>query len=254
MFNIREDMKEYIQRNDEKLSEIQASVSFCKNGVMNLEDDIQNVNSTVTISGEEIENLNKFNLENLDMIAEVQSSVDRLSEDLVDTVSNDEDRVARITNMEQIVDMNQEKISKVQESVNFLAKGLTDLRGNIVQVKDEVGTLDDIIESYAQSVLEVNTTVERNSAQITDVSEDVSSISSTNQKQDILINNNMQRLNAISKRAQWCGYQNEWSSENSVIQYEKVSYNNTNMDITGKPLDINSGNQLDLRYYSVKLR
>ena len=104
ILNIGEDMKEYIQRNDEKMSEIQASVSFCNNGVMNLEDDIQNVNSTVTNSGVEIENLNKFILENKDMIAEVQSSVDRLSEDLADTVSNGEDRVARITNMEQIVE------------------------------------------------------------------------------------------------------------------------------------------------------
>ena len=106
---------------------------------------------------------------------------------------------------------------------------------------DEVENWADIVESFAQSVSDVNTTVERNSAQITDVSEDVSSIINSNQKQEILINNNMQRLNNLSKRAQWGGFQNEGSSEQSVVNYDKISYSNTNMNIAGTPLDIKSG-------------
>ena len=107
---IRKDMKEYKKRNDGKISEIQASVSICRNNVRDVEDDIRKVNTTVINNEEDIVKLNKNMLASEDRITEVQSSVTQLSEDFTDAVKEGESQAALNTNLQDIVDKNQENI------------------------------------------------------------------------------------------------------------------------------------------------
>jgi len=107
--------------------------------------------------------------------------------------------------------------------------------------------LDENVESLSLSVLDVNATAESNFVKISDVSEDVNSLTSSNQKQDALIESNLQRLNDRTKRGRWmgkwCGYRySTWKkSQNPVLRYDKVTYASTNIDIAVTPLDINTG-------------
>ena len=232
MSNIRgdiEDIKEHIKRNNEKISEVQRV----------LEDDVQKVNFTVTNNVEEIVEINDHMGANEAKIAKVQTSVTLLAEELADhmknvsmaelfnsltdsisdvnvtatsnsdqiaslkeySVRNDESLVTRITSVKEIGDMNQEKISQVQASVNLLSNDVTNITEDVSRVANEVNNLNDSIESLAQTFLNVKTSIKGNSDNITEVSEDVSSLTISNQMQDIVIANNMQRLNEISKQA-----------------------------------------------------
>ena len=232
MLNIRgdiEDIKEHIKRNNEKISEVKRD----------LEDDVRKVNSTVTNNVENIVELSEHMKTTEARISEVQTSVTQLAEELTDhrkdvsmaefvtsiaesisdinvtvasnsdqiaslkeySVRNDESLVARITSVKEIGDINQEKISQVQASVNLLSKDVTNITDKVSRIENEVDNLDDGIESLAQTFMNVKANVKGNSANITDLSADVIYLTSSNQKQEILIDNNMQRLNDISKQA-----------------------------------------------------
>ena len=204
MSNIRgdiEDIKEYIKRINEKISEVQRV----------LEDDVQKVNFTVTNNVEEIVEINDHMGANEAKIAKVQTSVTLLAEELADymknvfmaelfnsltdsisdvnvtatsnsdqiaslkeySVRNDESLVTRITSVKEIGDMNQEKISQVQASVNLLSNDVTNITEDVSRVANEVNNLNDSIESLAQTFMNVKANVKGNSANITDLSADV---------------------------------------------------------------------------------
>ena len=269
MSNIRKDieeMKEHIKR---KFSEVQSD----------MEDDARKVNSTITKNVENIVELGEHLQANEARISEVQTSVTHLAEELTDhrkdvsmsefvtsladsisdvneTVASNSyqiaslkedsvrnDLIARISSVEENVDMNQEKISKAQVSVNLLSKDFTNITDIASRVVNGVVKMDDNVQALGQSFENVKTNVKGNSAKLTDVSEHVSFLTSSNQKQEILIENNMQRLNKISKRAKWCGYQND-VERNSIIQYDYIYYTNSNLDIMKTPLDIKTGNKI----------
>ena len=88
----------------------------------------------------------------------------------------------------------------------------------------------------------------RNEQKITSVAEDVASLTddvvtlmSSDEQQGIMIEDNIQRLDTLSTRGRWCGYQDVWDSAWSYISYQKLFLNDTNMDVSMTPLDINSG-------------
>ena len=190
-----------------------------------LEVDVLKVNSTVTNNAKEIVELREANearkselTEELtdhredvfmaDLVTSLEESISDINETVASNsdqigslkeyaVRNDENLAVLITNEEEIIDMNQEKISEVQESVDLLSKE-SNITEEVFRVENEVDNLDDSIKSLV-SLDKAN--VKGNSDNITGVAEDVSQIS--NQKQDILIasENNMKRLNDISKQA-----------------------------------------------------
>ena len=224
------DVKEFIKKNEEKISEAQRELEY----------DVRYVNyEAINNAVDDIVELREQMQANVARISEVQTSVTQLAEELTDhrkdvsmaefvtsiaesisdinvtvasnsdqiaslkeySVRNDESLVARITSVKEIGDINQEKISQVQASVNLLSKDVTNITDKVSRVERQVDNLDDGIESLAQTFMNVKANVKGNSANITDLSADVIYLTSSNQKQEILIENNMQRLNDISKQA-----------------------------------------------------
>ena len=161
--------------------------------------------------------------------------------------------------MKEYIVRNEEKITQVQSSVVLLSH---DLEG----VEDEL----------TESISGVNSTAARNSAQITSMLEDLVSVTegvtsltedvvtltedvmtltssdqdqeimiedlvSSDQQQGIMIEDNIQRLDTLSTRGRWCGYQQgDWTTDNSIISYDSIFFADTNMDVSS-PLDINTG-------------
>ena len=72
----------------------------------------------------------------------------------------------------------------------------------------------------------------------------IEDLASTDEQQGIMIEDNIQRLDTLSTRGRWCGYKYEWSTDNSIITYDSYFFTDTNMNVSGTPLDINSGIKL----------
>ena len=50
-----------------------------------------------------------------------------------------------------------------------------------------------------------------------------------------------EQIGSLSIRGSWCGYQDVWNSKGTVT-YDRLTFSNSNnMEITGTPLDINTG-------------
>ena len=108
-------------------------------------------------------------------------------------------------------------------------------------------TIDNILEEMA----DMKDYIVRNEQKITSVAEDVVSLTddvvtlmSSDEQQEIMIEDNIQRLDTLSTRGRWCGYQNEWSTDNSIITYDSYFFTDTNMDVSVTPLDITTGIKL----------
>ena len=69
----------------------------------------------------------------------------------------------------------------------------------------------------------------------------IEALTSTVQRQEAKIEDNTQRLGDISTRGRWCGYQEYWTANLSIITYTSLTFSETNMDISDTPFDINSG-------------
>ena len=70
----------------------------------------------------------------------------------------------------------------------------------------------------------------------------IESLTSAVQKQETKIEERLQRLGDISTRGRWCGYQDHWTANLSIITYTSLTFSDTNMDLSETPFDINSGN------------
>ena len=163
------DMKAHIEKNEKLLSGFQSTVSLCQNDVFELQEEVKTVRSFLN-----------------DTLSSVNSTL--------------EIQVDNLKSVEEISNLNEEKISLVQSSVTLLSENFSDLQEGVSEVKVDVVHLDEDLESAAESISDVNTTLSEISDKITSVAEDVISLTKSNQKQEILIEDNMERLNNISER------------------------------------------------------
>ena len=69
----------------------------------------------------------------------------------------------------------------------------------------------------------------------------IESLTSAVWKQEAKIEDSLQRLGDISTRGRWCGYQDHWTANLSIITYTSLTFSDTNMDLSETPFDINSG-------------
>ena len=110
-----------------------------------------------------------------------------------------------------------------------------------MSLNDEVaGVKDDLVNVYS-TISDVNSTVEDNSALITGLTDDVEFLTSSVQQQETINEDIIKRLDTISTKGRWCGYQGNWKTHETVIKYDKTLFSNTNKAITETPLNINTG-------------
>ena len=175
--------------------------------------------------------------------------------DLNQTIS---DILERMEEMEKNIMRNEEKIIDNQSSVFLLTRDVDDLQEDVATVQDDVVSvtadternsanitkvsedLSAVQEDVVSNFTKVSEDIEENSALITNVFEDVVSLTSSYQQQEFQIESLSSQIVSLGARGHWCGYQNTWTSV-GTINYDTITFADSNMNITGTPLDINTG-------------
>ena len=187
--------------------------------------------------------------------------------DLNQTIS---DILEEMEDMKKNIMRNEEKITDNQSSVFLLTRDVEDLQGdvvtvagdvernsaNITKVFEDVAAVQEDVAAVHNEVVVVAEDVEKNAANITIVFEDVVSLTNSYQQQAIKIDSltssdlhQASQIQSLGLRGAWCGHKETWTTDNSLITYDTLTFSDTNMNITGTPLDINTGNYSRKCYY-----
>ena len=187
--------------------------------------------------------------------------------DLNQTIS---DILDEMKDMEKNIMRNEEKIIDNQSSVFLLTRDVEDLQddvvtvagdvernsANITKVFEDVASVQEDVAAVHNEVIIVAEDVEKNEANITIVFEDVDSLTNSYQQQaiqiDLLTSSDHHQdslIQSLGMRGTWCGHQDIWTTDNSIITYDKLTLSDTNMNFTGTPLDINTGTVASIIIY-----
>ena len=101
------------------------------------------------------------------------------------------------------------KYQDLNQTISDILVRIEAMENNIAEVQDEVVTVAEDVES--------------NSVYITNLAEDVVS---------------------FSTKGSWCASRDHWNTRGSVITFDRLTFSESNMNITGPPLDIDTGNKL----------
>ena len=104
-------------------------------------------------------------------------------------------------------------------------------------MKEYIVRNEEKITQLSHDLEGVEEDVDWNSATISSVAVEVV-------QQGFMIEENIQRLDTLSTRGRWCGYQDEWTADNSIITYDSYFFTDTNMNVSVTPLDITTGIKL----------
>ena len=96
-------------------------------------------------------------------------------------------------------------------------------------------SIDEVSTTLTESIDEVSTTLNEVSTTLTDSISEVSS--DLAEFRDEVGDD----ITTLSTRGAWCGYKFSWSADNTIVTYDTITLQETNMIITGTPLDIASG-------------
>ena len=182
----------------------------------------KNLNDTIDDILEEISSMKDYIIRNEEKITQVSSSVSLLSHD-VDNLSED--------------------VSVVADNVDTLAAELTRVSDELAVVNS---SLSASVKKNSDQISAVNSTlslsVENNAEGIFVLSEDVLSLTSSLQDQELQVWENIQRLDQLSIKGIWCGVKGSQKKKpNSVINYDSISFSDTNINVTKSPLNIITG-------------
>ena len=191
---------------------------------------------------EENDRLNDIIAEDIKQLKENVTSLDNAIRSNSDTISDVNDEVSSLSNTvdsnsasisdinDQVVH-NGERISSVSSSATLNTKHIADnceaIAANTDSISNVATTLTDEISNVSitltESISVVDSKVKGNSAQITSVIQDVASLTSSDEQQNIMIEGNIMRLDTLSTRGRWCGYQDAPgdNAANSIIYYDR---------------------------------
>ena len=144
--------------------------------------------------------------------------------DLNQTIS---DILERMADMEMDIFRNEEKITQAQSSVVLLSKDVEDLQDDVVENSA-------LITNVFEDVVSLTSSDQQHTLQI-------ESLNSSYQKQAIEIESLSSQIDSLGARGHWCGYQYSWDTAYSIINYDKLTLSDSNMNITGTPLDTKTG-------------
>ena len=72
---------------------------------------------------------------------------------------------------------------------------------------------------------------------------DVDTLEASDQEQETRIEESIKMLDLLATRGIWCAFHEDaWTTSNTIISYDRLILNSSNMNITNTPLDINTGN------------
>ncbi len=112
---------------------------------------------------------------------------------------------------------------------------------------NEIGNMDSKDNEAKQLLRSLSSYVNNNSEKMAQLISNVDSLLKKMTECDTKVASLTQDLEALKnsdlfKWGRWCGYRNSWNKIGTfTINYDRMFYSDSNMDISGVPLDINTG-------------
>ena len=131
-------------------------------------------------------------------------------------------------------DLNQ-TISDILEEMENMKRDISVNQLTMELLSNDVDDLTEDVTVVQEDVVAMAVDVDRNSGNITNVAEDVLSLFSSDEQQAA-------QFELLGTRGTWCGYQVDSWNKVGAITYNYTSFSDSNMNITGTPLDTNTGN------------
>lgn len=88
--------------------------------------------------------------------------------------------------------------------------------------------------------------VEGHETQLKDVIQDVVNLNASDQQLQT-------KIESLSTNGKWCAYRYGPWTTTSTITYDILTFSDTNMDITGTPLDINTGKITKIKVFDYQM-
>ena len=175
----------------------------------------RDLNQTISDILEELEDIKNSIIRNEEKIIDNQSSVLLLKRDVED--------------LEEEVEVVQDDVSAVQGDVAAVQGDVSTVQDDVTKVKDDVAEIQGDVSVVQGDVAAVQGDVSVVQNDVVAVAEDV--------------NRNSADITSLSTRGTWCSSSYEKWSTVGTITYDHLTFSDSkNMDLTGAPLNINSGN------------
>merc|ERR1711971_44668 len=157
--------------------------------------------------------------------------------------------------LEKAVYNQETSLTELEETVDFDDTILTDLISNSDAVSKDISSLNDSLSFLSTIVNDQNKVTHdqlhsviaktaSNSKTIDNISNELRTsldeIRGKEFSQQWTIEDNSQRLDSLSTRGTWCASRYRWKTT-GTIPFEKHTLLDSNMDINGRPLDIDTG-------------
>ena len=125
-----------------------------------------------------------------------------------------------------------------------ISTNVEDLRRELIAERAKNRDLNQTIADILERMEEMEKNIMSNQEKITAVQDDVVTVAED-------VERNSANINSLGARGSWCAARSKdsWSTDYSTITYDVLTYSDSNMNITGTPLDIDTGNNSHKCYY-----
>ncbi len=130
-----------------------------------------------------------------------------------------------------------------------LNQTISDILKRMAEMEMDIFRNEEKITQAQSSVVLLSKDVEENSALITNVIDDVVSLTSSDQQQTVQIESLSSQIDLLGAMGHWCAARfNSWGAV-GTIPYDTITFSDSNLNITGTPLDISTGINSHKCYY-----
>ena len=125
--------------------------------------------------------------------------------------------------------------SDIMTDMKDIKTDMADMKDKIMQMEEKMLGMVDMKDKKAE-MADVYSIISNVTEKVKQQEIRIESLSSSDQQQAA-------KIQAIGLRGSWCAYNDgPWTKGNTVITYDGLTYKDTNMEITGTPLDFKTGN------------
>ena len=118
---------------------------------------------------------------------------------------------------------------------------LTSLNIKTASNSKNIEGISTVVDGHKTKVDNVTQVVLNLKASVKNQETRIKSLTSSDQKQEKRIVDNIEELKSVSRHGKWCGYKDSWSTSVSIINYDSLKFASSNIDITSTPLNIGTG-------------
>ena len=127
-----------------------------------------------------------------------------------------------------------EQISLLNNSLTSLATSVNDHETKLGSHHNQIHSVIVKTASNSKNIEGISTVVDGHKTKVDNVTQDVLSLKASDKQQE-------NRIESLSTNGKWCAYKYGPWTTTDTITYDSLTFSDTNMDIPGTPLDINTG-------------